>query len=147
MSRSGYTDYDDDGTQWDFIRWRGQVASALRGKRGQAFLRELLAALEAMPEKRLVSGHLRTIDGEVCALGALGRVRGIDLEVLDPEDYDSVARTFSVAHQIIRELSFENDERTWFFVGSVQQPITTPEHRWKYMHDWVEHWLQPAEEV
>ena len=31
MSRSGY----EDGLEmWDLIRWRGAVASAIRGKRG-----------------------------------------------------------------------------------------------------------------
>lgn len=44
MSRSGYND-DCDG--WALIRWRGAVNSAINGKRGQAFLRELVAALDA----------------------------------------------------------------------------------------------------
>lgn len=48
MSRSGYS---NDGE--NIAMWRGQVASAIRGKRGQAFLRELVEALDAMPEKRL----------------------------------------------------------------------------------------------
>jgi hypothetical protein len=37
MSRSGYS---DDLENWSLIRWRGAVASAIRGRRGQAFLRE-----------------------------------------------------------------------------------------------------------
>lgn len=57
MSRSGYSD-DYDGDNWDLIRWRGAVTSAIRGKRGQAFLREALAALDAMPEKQLIAGDL-----------------------------------------------------------------------------------------
>lgn len=48
MSRSEYSENLDS---WSLIRWRGQVVSAIRGKRGQAFLRELVDALEAMPEK------------------------------------------------------------------------------------------------
>ena len=48
MSRSGYSDDIDDN--WAHIMWRGRVASSIRGKRGQAMLRELLAALDAMPE-------------------------------------------------------------------------------------------------
>lgn len=54
MSRSGYADWCDDN--WAMIRWRGAVASAVRGKRGQAFLRELATTLDAMPEKRLIGG-------------------------------------------------------------------------------------------
>lgn len=61
MSRSGYTEDCDDN--WQLIRWRGAVASAIRGKRGQAFLRELLAALDAMPEKRLIADAL-VFDGQ-----------------------------------------------------------------------------------
>lgn len=57
MSRSGYIDdYDDDNGS--LAMYRGQVASAMRGKRGQAFLRGLLSALDEMPEKRLIAGHL-----------------------------------------------------------------------------------------
>ncbi len=52
MSRSGYSDDLDQG---DLNRWRGAVASAIRGKRGQSFLRELLASLDAMPRKELIS--------------------------------------------------------------------------------------------
>jgi hypothetical protein len=57
MSRSGYIDdYDDDNGA--VAMYRGQVASAMRGRRGQAFLRDLLSALDEMPEKRLIAGHL-----------------------------------------------------------------------------------------
>lgn len=56
MSRSGYSDEIDD--QWLSIMWRGRVTSAMRGKRGQAFLRDLVEALDAMPEKRLIAEYL-----------------------------------------------------------------------------------------
>jgi hypothetical protein len=57
MSRSGYTDgYDYDNGS--FAMYRGVVASALRGKRGQTFLRDLVEALDAMPERRLIEGDL-----------------------------------------------------------------------------------------
>lgn len=44
MSRHGYSDDCHDDIL-SFGQWRGQVASAIRGKRGQAFLKELIAAL------------------------------------------------------------------------------------------------------
>ena len=56
MSRSGYIDDLDDPLELG--RWRGRVASAVRGKRGQRLLRDLLDALDAMPEKRLVADVL-----------------------------------------------------------------------------------------
>jgi len=45
MSRSGYVD-NGDIEQWDLIRWRGAVASAIRGKRGEE-LRAKIAELKS----------------------------------------------------------------------------------------------------
>lgn len=126
MSRSGYN--EDIDNMWDLIRYRGQVASAIKGKRGQAFLREMIAALDAMPEKRLIAHELRK-GGEVCALGSVGVKRGIELEKLDPDDYDTLSGVFGIAHQLVQEIEFENDE-----VGSYKE---TPELRWQRIHNWA----------
>lgn len=126
MSRSGYT-YDTDN--WDLIRWRGAVASAIRGKRGQAALRELLAALDAMPEKVLVPGVLVDESGDYCALGVLGASRGLDLSVPDPDDPWSVAEHFGLPRALVQEIEFENDEDSRY--GE------TPEMRWARMRAWV----------
>ena len=126
MSRSGYGEGED---QWDLIRYRGQVASAVRGKRGQRMFRELLAALDAMPEKRLVTGELVTDKGEVCALGCLGKARGVDMQGLNPEEPTEVAEAFDIAEQLACEVVYENDEGAWGL---------EPEARWKYMRAWVE---------
>ena len=76
MSRSGYS-VDGDLDHWQLIRWRGAVNSAMNGKRGQAFLRELLDALDALPEPKLIDHDLVRYDGSTdtnlfCALGAVG---------------------------------------------------------------------------
>lgn len=132
MGRSNYSDDCDD--HWAHIRWRGQLASAIRGKRGQAFLRELVSALEAMPEKRLIAKELRK-DGEVCALGAVGAARGMALEELDPYDYEILASEFGIAQQLVREIEWENDE-AWG---------VTPEGRWQRMLEWAKAQIkQPA---
>jgi hypothetical protein len=132
MSRSGYS---DDLDNWDMIKWRGQVASAIRGKRGQAFLRELLAALDAMPEKRLVQGEFEA-DGEVCALGSVARVRGMDLAKFDPDDAEDVGDAFGIANQLALEIMWENDEfSTWD--ESTQKFDRSPEKRWEHMRKWV----------
>jgi len=108
MSRSGYTDdYCDD--QWAMIRWRGAVMSALRGRRGQAFLREMLAALDALEQKRLIRDDL-VREGEVCAIGAVGVARGIDMAEIDPEDRETVAATFGVPVALASEIMYLNDE-------------------------------------
>ena len=131
MSRSIYS---EDGDPWAAIMWGGQLASAIRGKRGQAFLADLVAALEAMPEKRLIANELRK-NGEVCALGALGTKRGIKLESIDPDDYEEVAATFDIAHQLCREVVWQNDD-----MGDQD----TPEQRWHRMHEWAKSKLKSA---
>lgn len=123
-NRSGY---HDDLDPLDLGRWRGQVASAIRGKRGQTFLRELIAALDAMPEKCLIPHELRK-DGEVCALGSVGVKRGILLEELDPEDHDKLSDVFGIARQLVMEIEYLNDA----------DRDTTPEQRWKGMRAWAQ---------
>ena len=126
MSRSGYSDDNDDN--WALIKWRGQVASAIRGKRGQAFLRELADAMDAMPEKRLISYDLER-DGNVCAIGSVGLKRGVDMSKLDPECPKQLAGAFGIAHQLVAEIEFMNDEFEW--------REETPEERWERMRRWV----------
>ena len=129
MSRSGYS--DDYDSEWSLICWRGQVASAIRGKRGQAFLRELLDALEAMPDKRLIADDFRR-DGEVCALGAVAVKRGRPDIGQDPEDYDGIATDLGIAPQLVQEIEFVNDELDDYYRKA------TPEQRWQKVHDWAE---------
>lgn len=126
MSRSGYTDDCDD---WALIRWRGAVASATRGARGQAMLKDLLAALDAMPVKELIANEL-VEEGHFCALGALGAARGIDMSSMDPEDRESVARTFDVAMPLAAEIMYMNDDDYW-------HEYETPADRWQRMRKWV----------
>lgn len=126
MSRSGYSEDRDD--QWALIRWRGAVASAIRGKRGQAFLHEMLDALDALPEKKLVALELES-EGQVCAIGAVGRSRGVDMKTLDPEDYEGVAAAFGVATPMAQEIVWMNDE-----AGPWKE---TDEQRFERMRRWV----------
>lgn len=106
MSRSGYSD-DCDG--WALIRWRGAVTSAIRGERGQRTLRELLVALDAMPEKKLITDELEA-GGEFCALGVLGAARGIEMKDVDTEDREAVASMFNIAPALAAEIMYANDE-------------------------------------
>ena len=165
MSRSGL--YEDDGE--DTLahgRWRGAVASALRGNKGQAFLRELAAALDAMPVKELVSNELQSADGRHCTLGVIGHQRGLDVAAMDVDDYDGIADALKVNAKIAQEIVWENDEafcdREFVDVvicGPMRPPfyesrrglvhekharsvrITKPDakhQRWQHMRAWVE---------
>lgn len=85
MSRSGYSeDYDSEFNNSADL-WQQAVTRALLGKRGQAFLRELAEALDALPVKRLVKNKFEA-SGEVCALGAVAVRRGMVMSDVDPED-------------------------------------------------------------
>jgi hypothetical protein len=135
MSRSGYTDgYDDDLA---LGRWRGMVASAIRGKRGQKLLTDLAAALDAMPEKALIIGELETAEGEVCALGALGKARGLDMAAIDPSEPDVVAAAFDIAECLAQEIVWMNDENFDYRWDGNNRVEITPEERWAGMRVWV----------
>lgn len=144
MSRSGYSDDIDDN--WSHIRWRGTVASAIRGKRGQAFLREMRGALDAMPEKKLVAMHLQSGES-VCAIGSVGMARGIDMSSIDPENCSQVGAIFDIADPMVQEIVYMNDEY-WDWEteenGAIKKDEAgnyirlTEESRWKKMRKWVD---------
>ena len=136
MSRSGYCD-DYDYDNWEMIRWRGAVAQALRGARGRAFLREMIAALDALPEP-VLARHSFVAHG-TCALGAVAVQRGLDvsdLEVIDEDDGSlntrRVGERFGIASAMAAEIMHINDK-----YGS------TPEARWQIMRAWIVRQLEP----
>jgi hypothetical protein len=130
MSRSGYSDDYGDDDPLALGRWRGAVKSAIRGRRGQAFLKEMLAALDALPQKRLIPNILQEAEwadddetlvpvknGDVCAFGAVGRARGIEMPAeldLDDDDPDDMAYEvqdiFGTSNALTREIMYVNDE-------------------------------------
>ena len=129
--------YSDDLDPRLLASWRGAVSRAIHGRRGQALLRELLVALDEMPRKRLITGELEE-HGEFCALGALGHRRGLSMDLIDPDDYEQVARKFDCAEALVREIEFLNDEAC---------PFDEPdEQRWKRMRAWVASQIKGEEE-
>jgi hypothetical protein len=129
MSRHGYDD-DNDGEAWGYIRWRGQVASAVRGKRGQKLLVDLLNALDAMPVKRLVAGELQN-GSDVCAIGCVGLARGLPIAEIDPYDTNRLAQELNAAQPLIQEIEYMNDD------GLRRVGINSPEDRWRAVREWV----------
>lgn len=127
--RSGYSDELDER---ELAMWRGRVASATRGRRGQKLLRDMLAALDAMPNKRLIPSEL--VEGnDVCLLGACGIYRGVaELDKLYPEDHQRLGATFDVAPCLIAEVEYINDE-----AGSNWPVKETPEQRYERARRWV----------
>lgn len=144
MSRHGYTeDFCDD--HWALIRYRGRVKSAMRGKRGRALLRDLMDALDAMPEKRLIAGTLKSHEGEHCAIGVVAEARGIDLEPVAPIDAEAnygedpeLANQLDVATCLLNEIEFVNDE-FW-----PHHEAEADAARWKHVRRWAERQLDKA---
>lgn len=129
MSRSGFNEGYDDDDQWRAALYQGQIASATRGKRGQALLRDILIGMNGMIVKRLIANELEEADGAVCAIGAAGRLRGVDMSKIDPDDADTVAAEFNVADCLAREIVWINDD-----LGPRGE---TPEQRFIRMRRWL----------
>jgi hypothetical protein len=145
MSRS---DYSEDLDDWALIRWRGAVISAIRGKRGQTFLKELEAALVALPQKRLIAEKF-CHNGEVCALGSVAVARKVASdkpqnqamkeveEEFDPWDYAGTAGKLGIAEALAQEIMFLNDENPY---GE-----NTPEKRYEAVLRWVREQIKKGE--
>ena len=134
MSRSGLVE-DDGDDPLAHGRWRGAVKSAINGKRGQKFLRELAEALDAMPEKVLVAGELQAENGCHCTLGVIGHKRGLDVAKMDIDDYDAIAASLGVNAKIAQEIMWENDE-TFDEEEYVEVEICGPMRQRCYETDW-----------
>lgn len=142
MSRSGYVDDCDDALALG--RWRAQVASAIRGKRGQAFLRELAEAMDAMPQKVLIAGELVNDEGDCCTIGVVCKTRGVDVSQIDCEESEQVGAAVGIARQLAAEIEYLNDECCERYEPDPDRPgrwrvrYETPEERWVRMRQWVE---------
>lgn len=126
MSRSGYVD-DIDYTELNL--YRGRVARAMQGKRGQSFLRELGAAMDAMPVKELIADELIDRNGKCCAIGAVCQSRNIDVSEIDYDDPESVGHAVGIAESMAAEIEYMNDEAVYY--------SKTPAERWARMRKWI----------
>jgi hypothetical protein len=137
MSRSGYV-YCEPESTGDFLRMHGYrqaVRNAINGKRGQAFFKELIEALDAMPIKELIEMHDdetgdAVADGcNVCALGAIGLKRGFDVIALsDTSDVYDFLNNLDIADALRTETVFMNDE---------MYDDCDPSTRWKMIRAWA----------
>jgi hypothetical protein len=148
VSRSGYSK-DCENVQL----WRGNVERATRGKRGQAFFINLVAALDAMPVKRLVANELQTTAGEVCTLGALNRRKGGDAAALDAaingENYGTLGEAFDIPGMLAQETMYVNDEggpvtRWRCEGGGWVRDEETAEARWARIRAWAAKQIKEA---
>lgn len=150
--RINYSDEEDWPGQ--FALWDANCRRSIKGKVGQQELRELKAALLAMPEKRLIRDALVNEDGECCAIAAYGRHKGLDLSKFDPEyDSDEVGIAGGMPRLVAWKIVALNDiefDTVWEVAhGPIQRghgiykggiPLirdVTPEERWQRMLSWI----------
>jgi hypothetical protein len=154
MSRHGYVDDMEDALALG--RWRAAVNNAIKGKRGQAFLHEMLAALDALPEKKLIAKELVEEDGQVCALGAVAKARALDTSKIEAYDQDGIHTHFGIANAMAREIIWINDEVNGEYIEiegppryrNGRQPRIylppTPERRFAEVRAWIVSQIRPA---
>jgi hypothetical protein len=89
---------DGEGLPWEL--WEQIVSRALGGRRGQEALSALEEALVALPEPRLIDGHLAA-DGAVCAVGAYvayRRAQEVGVDIASVVDAMAVGVRCSCGH-------------------------------------------------
>lgn len=134
MSRSGYS---DDYSIAEVELYRRTVENALKGARGQAFLKELATLMDAMPEKVLIAHEVISENGQCCTAGVACKARGLDVSHIELEygDCSDLAKLLGIARCMAAEIAYMNDE--W---GS---PSETPAERWVRMRKWVAENITP----
>jgi hypothetical protein len=144
MMRISYSEEEDFPGQ--FGLWQGNCDRSINSKAGQAALRELEAALLALPDKRLIAGELENADGEVCAIGALAKFRQhaphADPECEMEEIGIELGMPAMVAWKVVALNDLELDRRWDKETG--QLVAITPEERYERVLAQVRKWLGPT---
>lgn len=150
--RINYSDEEDFSGQ--FALWDANCRRSMRGRAGQRELKELEAALLALPEKRLIKDALTDDQGGVCAIACYAQHKGIDLSTFDPEDEsDQVGIAAGMPRLVAWQVVALNDitlDTVWEVAdGPIQRghgvyhggiPLVrdmTPEERYEHVLTWV----------
>ncbi len=143
--RIGYS--EEEAWQGQFALHRANTERAIRGKAGQAALRDLEAALLAMPRKRLVVKALAQ-GGEVCAIGALLVLK----RVRSGATYEAAAAEIEATYKPddIADGAYQTDDIAdgegvapamvaWRLVelNDIRHEDATPEERYEIVLGWV----------
>lgn len=146
MSRT-WEGESDDPRAWG--RYEGARRSTLRGKRGQDFLRKLIAALDALPRPELSEEALGDpCTGCVCALGAIALADGDSFDDLAGDNGnwgpDDAADWYNISSTLANEVISVNDD--WGNGNSAE----VRQSRWRHVRAWaVRNLIEPlhGEEV
>jgi hypothetical protein len=137
MSRFCDSDYYDL-EPWMEGQAAGALRSAIRGRRGQQLLRDLVAGLDALPEPELAAGSLEDPEtGCFCALGAVRLQRGPEAVPLrfDPKDPDidwrELAEPFDISETLAHAVVAQNE------YGSKRNDEQSRRRRWLSVRAWA----------
>ena len=139
--RISYSDEEDYPGQHDL--WQGNCMRSIKGKKGQAALRELEQALLALPDKRLIANELETPDGDVCAIGALAKHRCFTPKA-DPEyEMEMVGVELGMPELVAWKVVALNDVDidTYYDRKEGRCVPYTPEERYERVLAQVQKWL------
>lgn len=168
MSRSSYTDDYGDEYPGQLELYRANVARSMRGKRGQARLRELRDALVALPVKELhedLFAEGTPQQPRVCALGAWATAKTGDpqaaAEMLrfpvdgNDEDTSEDLEKHGWPRLVVLDTIYQND-RDFYVYETYEWPVQrwqhfpiqrarpeTPAERYRRVLSWVEEQIQP----
>jgi hypothetical protein len=116
----------------------GALRSAIRGNRGQQFLRDLVAGLDALPTPELSAGALEDeATGRCCAFGAVRRYRGAAAVPLwfDPMEEDLDPPHFAEPFDVAPALAWEVVETNEGWSDSNMQAARR--QRWERVRAWA----------
>jgi hypothetical protein len=147
-------DYDDEDFNNQAALYQANTDRALRGKRGQVFLREMEEALLMLPKKELINGAVCR-EGQVCAIGALALKRKRDagdsisaalywLEKEAPDEWSEADSTAAYASEHLDVLERLAYRMAW--INDRYEPEEeTSEKRYERVLKWVrEHRKAPV---
>lgn len=150
MSR--YCDNDDyDYEPWMEGQAAGAMRSAIRGRRGQRLLRDLIDGLDALPKPELAAGSLEDPETNcVCALGAVmlqrqrnGHAVLLRFDPTDPDiDWRDLAEPFDISETLANAVVSTNE------MYSESNSELARRRRWQYVRDWaMRNLVTPVAEV
>lgn len=108
--------------------WQGPMARTLQGLKAKAFLFRLLVVLNALPEQKLAKGNEDIL---IC----MGRVRGIDIQVIDCSNREIIAVALDITVSLVAILLLQN-------AANVDE---TSEIRFMRMQEWIENQIKDYE--
>lgn len=139
---------DDEDFPGQFNLWQGNCQRSIDGKNGQAALRELEAALLALPEKRLIHGELQDSEGGVCAIGALAKYRNVEVKS-DPEEMEEVGVELGMPRMVAWKVVALNDVglESYYDTLTGKFKCFTPEQRYERVLKWVREQIKTQSEI